>query len=367
MYPKRSLLLLVGLLSASLLFAQSDAGDTSPAESSAFSAITSLMAKTRQGDGQPSDEDIATRREAGREMATKAGQFLKDYPNSKDAEDAQALLSIGLLEAAVSGDATAADELQTRATKAIHDPAFSESLKLHTFVINYVAHWVLKNGRRSFNEESPEFLKANTEALFAAADVLSDKDAIFKMLLLQTKSGRGMSPDEARSVAQRVLDHPAASRLVKTEAENILAGRKSYAVGKPLDIRFTAVDGRKIDLRDLKGKVVMIEFWATWCGPCVAELPRVKKLYDQYHEKGFEIIGVSLDDDKDTLLKFMKKNEMTWPQYFDGKHWNNDLSFRFGIDSVPTEWLVDKKGILRETDDRSDLEQVVRGLMEEKN
>lgn len=116
----------------------------------------------------------------------------------------------------------------------------------------------------------------------------------------------------------------------------------------------------------MKGKVVLIDFWATWCGPCVAEVPALKKVYDAHHADGFEIVGISLDDNKEDLIQFTKKHEMAWPQYYDGKHWNNDISFRFGINSVPTQWLVDKKSILRETNSRFNLEQEVSRLLEER-
>ena len=69
----------------------------------------------------------------------------------------------------------------------------------------------------------------------------------------------------------------------------------------------------------MKGKVVLIDFWATWCMPCVGEIPHVKEAYDQFHSKGFEVIGISLDDDKSKLKKFVVDQKMEWPQYFDGK------------------------------------------------
>jgi thiol-disulfide isomerase/thioredoxin len=186
------------------------------------------------------------------------------------------------------------------------------------------------------------------------------------MLLLQAKSGPELSAADKQSIAQRVLDHPAAPAAIKAEARLILSGEKAYAVGKPLDISFTAVDGRKVSLADLKGKVVLIDFWATWCGPCVAEVPTVKATYDKYHAAGFEIVGISLDDSKEPLLRFIKEHQMSWPQYFDGKQWNNDISSRFGISGVPTEWLVDRKGILRNTEARSDLADAVGRLLNEK-
>ena len=202
------------------------------------------------------------------------------------------------------------------------------------------------------------------DGLFAAADVLPDKDEIFQMILLQAKSGR--EGTDKNALAERVKKHPGASPFILSEAGKILSGEQAYALGKPLDLRFTAVDGAKVDLSQMKGKVVLVDFWATWCGPCVAEVPSVKKVYEAYHAKGFETLGISLDEKKEALLEFIQKQKMPWPQYFDGKQWNNEISFRFGINGVPTMWLVDKKGVLRSTQARGNLEESVKALLVEK-
>jgi len=92
--------------------------------------------------------------------------------------------------------------------------------------------------------------------------------------------------------------------------------------------------------------VVMVDFWATWCPPCRAEVPNVADVYKKYHDKGFDIIGVSLDAeaDKDKLISFMKQNDMPWRQYFDGKNWQNDLAVKYGIRSIPMAFLLDTTG-----------------------
>lgn len=134
---------------------------------------------------------------------------------------------------------------------------------------------------------------------------------------------------------------------------------------KPLEMKFTAVDGREVDLSKLQGKVVLIDFWATWCGPCVAELPNVLKAYKELHPKGFEIVGISLDQDKAALESFVKERGMEWPQYFDGKGWQNEISTKYGISSIPAMWLVNKKGMVVSTNARGGLEENVAKLLAE--
>lgn len=134
---------------------------------------------------------------------------------------------------------------------------------------------------------------------------------------------------------------------------------------KPLELKFTAVDGREVDVSKMQGKVVLIDFWATWCGPCVAELPNVLKAYKELHPKGFEIVGISLDGDKAELEGFVKEKGMEWPQYFDGKGWQNEISTKYGIDSIPAMWLLNKKGMVVSTNARGGLEEMVTKLLAE--
>ena len=154
-----------------------------------------------------------------------------------------------------------------------------------------------------------------------------------------------------------------AAKIVEEVTGVVPVAPKDKDVGKPLDIQFTATDGRKVDLAKMKGKVVLIDFWATWCGPCVAELPNVKKAYAKLHPKGFEIVGISLDSSENKLKKFIKDREMPWPQYFDGQGWKNKISTRYGIRSIPAMWLVDKEGNLVDKNARRGLEGKVEKLL----
>jgi thiol-disulfide isomerase/thioredoxin len=139
----------------------------------------------------------------------------------------------------------------------------------------------------------------------------------------------------------------------------LLAGLKT----KPLELKFTAADGREVDVSKLRGKVVLLDFWATWCGPCVAKMPEVIDIFKKYHDKGLEIVGVSLDEDKDTMQAFTRRKDMTWPQYFDGLRFDNKISKGFDIDSIPAMWLLDKKGMLVSTDAGDGLQEQVARLL----
>ena len=134
-------------------------------------------------------------------------------------------------------------------------------------------------------------------------------------------------------------------------------------LGKPLELAFKAVDGRSVDLSAMKGKVVLIDFWATWCGPCVAEFPHVLEAYQKLRDRGFEIVGISLDQEKEALESFTKKRGMPWPQYFDGEGWGNKYAQEFGITGIPAMWLVDRDGKLVDQEGREDLAGKVERLL----
>jgi thiol-disulfide isomerase/thioredoxin len=123
------------------------------------------------------------------------------------------------------------------------------------------------------------------------------------------------------------------------------------AIGKPPEIAGPTLAGSEIDISDFKGKVVLVDFWATWCGPCVAELPNVRSVYDKYHDQGFEVIAVSFDQTKDELAKFVADQKLPWPQIFfdeEGKRfWQNPLGRKYGIDGIPATFLVDREGNLQ--------------------
>jgi peroxiredoxin len=136
-------------------------------------------------------------------------------------------------------------------------------------------------------------------------------------------------------------------------------------IGRKPEIQFTALDGREVDLARLEGKVVLLDFWATSCGGCVVGIPELREVYDKFHDKGFEIVGISLDTDRTALARFVKEKGMPWPQFFDGKGWDNTIAAKYGIRAVPTLWLVGRDGKVVDQGARFNLTEKVTKLTAE--
>ena len=186
-------------------------------------------------------------------------------------------------------------------------------------------------------------------------------------------------------MVRHVLDQPDLNDTEKQQVLEGLYGRASTASSRtpqtsaatsqalgPRPLRpFTAtdLDGQKLSLSDYKGKVVLVDFWATWCGPCLLEMPNVVRAYKNHHDKGFEIIGISLDRAamESRLRSTMKRLGMPWRQIYDGKGWNASIALQNGVRRIPTTFLLDRTGKVRYTNLRGRaLGEHVAKLLEEK-
>lgn len=234
----------------------------------------------------------------------------------------------------------------------------------------------LKDGKKTEADLAENLKQFDTLLAKHAAEKTDDvAQALYMkaMLYLQVLD----NPAKAEELVQQLKNDFADTRLGKN-ADKLLESIKKQ--GESAKIRSSLVpgakfpdfeekdlDGKPLSIAGYKGKIVLVDFWATWCGPCVRELPNVLKAYENYHSKGFEIIGISLDQDETKLKDFIKEKNMPWQQYFDGKGWNSKLGGKYGIQSIPATWLLDGEGKIIDSNLRGEaLEAALAKALEKK-
>ncbi len=131
-----------------------------------------------------------------------------------------------------------------------------------------------------------------------------------------------------------------------------------------LDFSLPALNGDSIRLSSMKGKVFLLDFWASWCVPCRFNNKNLVKLYSKYKDKGFEILGVSLDDNKKAWQRAVGKDKLTWPQINDSKGWDAMSAAKWQVDAIPASFLIDKDGnVVAINAEKQELENKIRQLL----
>lgn len=311
---------------------------------------------------EPTKEEVARfEKESSKflsEASAKANDFYTRFPQHERADQARKLEQAMLNQAAELGDTNAIHRLKGIEEEQLKNPDLTEDEKLEVRIQQ------LQRTVASKQKEGPDAALAQLDK--SAREMYQEfpKRPEVAQLLVSTAQAwldHGQT-DKSRALAEEIIKSNA-DQEIKSGAEELI--KKMNRVGKPLALKFTAIDGQQVDLQQMKGKVVLIDFWATWCRPCLAELPKVKAAYEKLHAKGFEIIGLSFDEDKAALEKTLKAENMTWPQHFDGEDAGKKWGEEFGITGIPTMWLVDKKGVLRELNAREELAVKVEKLLAE--
>jgi thiol-disulfide isomerase/thioredoxin len=215
-----------------------------------------------------------------------------------------------------------------------------------------------------FSGQAPKALPR----LWALHNDYPDQPEIYARELAYTLSRCGKQ-DEALKFMEAVETKMIVNRKGRLLSRLTSHFDKIRLIGKPLQ-KFSVKEhqtGENISPDTLKGKVVLIDFWATWCGPCIAKLPQVLKAHKELSSKGFVVLGVNLDDDQNRMERMIAAKKMNWLHHFDGKKWKNELAVTFDVHSIPASLLVDRKGIVRAVNLRGkEIMAVAQTLLEEK-
>ena len=189
-------------------------------------------------------------------------------------------------------------------------------------------------------------------------------DSAYQKLVNHPKYGQRSQAQRAKQILeQEITDRK--GELPKPPGAGPAPGmRPSEWIGKPaLDFQVTDLKGEALSLEKYRGQVVLLDFWATWCPPCIAEIPNVKRTYEKYKDQKFQIIGISLDRSKEPLEAYIEKEDLAWIHYWDniGK-----VSNLYKVNAIPSTFLMDGEGVIRKTNLRGHtLEHAVGELVTE--
>lgn len=178
-----------------------------------------------------------------------------------------------------------------------------------------------------------------TKALIAKGDIARAKDTVAELKQIEPRAADGFR-QQLGSMVRIGMDAP----------------------------MFNVADfqGKPVDLSKYKGSIVVLDFWATWCDPCIREFPKLKNVYSKFKDKGVQFIGISLDDDIENLRGFVKHEEVKWPQVFDGKRWKGLIPSLYSIQIIPTMVVLDQENKVRYIGgDIENVTQIVTSLLSE--
>ena len=211
----------------------------------------------------------------------------------------------------------------------------------------------------SFEKGSPAHLDALEQGLRELRLQHPIEPAIYVELLALADERPGES---GLKLAREILEWQSPER-VKEKARGVV--RKRELLGAIYPIRLAGIDGRMLETQRLRGKVVLIDFWATWCAPCREGLPKLKALLASRQSKGLEILGVNFDESPKSLRRFLARESVDWPQHCAVGGMDGAVAREFGLTRLPTLWLIDREGRLRDLDARVDLEGKIDRLLSE--
>jgi peroxiredoxin len=273
--------------------------------------------------------------------------YVEEHPDAADAEAARTWLFATAIDRGYEKDAVKA----ARNSLDKGDSAPAAALARHVLGVGLARSGKLDEGVRVLEEQlkTVRLRSPNATLDFATA--------------MAAQAGLANEFDTARAIYERVATAYFLNTGVRQFCDNRLAKLGLIgSVAPAIDV--SDLKGKPVKLSDLKGRVVLVDFWATNCPPCLEEFPRMKELYAEYHEKGFEIVGLSLDEDRATVQAFQKQWQLPWRLVFD-REAVAALRRSYKVPTIPSLFLVDGNGKIVQADlNGADLRAAVKSLLE---
>jgi thiol-disulfide isomerase/thioredoxin len=298
------------------------------------------------GEARPEKDDPATvgafRKKLFETAITVADKILAAKPNDRQAELAVQVKAQGLFALKSLGDAEAGKRLEAL-------PAELEKMG-RPKLGRQVARVLLANRVRQLVRANPAELRGVVEELkkfVGQKPEAADLELVMGSLEIAEVVDRPFAA-ECYAYFGKLFSGASDPQLKSLGAKLAGTARRLGLIGQKMELEGTTLAGKPLNIDQLRGKVVLVVYWATWCGPCRAEIPEIKEAYAEYHPKGFEVVSISLDREREDLEAFVKEEKLPWPVLFDAdpnKHgFEHPMAARYGVMAIPAMVLLDKEG-----------------------
>lgn len=329
--------------------AQESAEETDPfaipeGDADAIQKFINILAK-REPEGETEEEQRAYTVKVLNTLAAAADALLKAKPSDRQAAEAFEfkITALGIL------DQLGEKDMQKKLLEAI-DAARNDKrdpvavVGWQSFIQNAFSTWETSDAaaKQKFLDaivakvKQDDVQPIDVSIVGAVASNLDGADNEFVAKLLAA----------ANPLIEKSTDETVKQAFSEANLQGML--RRMNLMGQPIEISGKTIDGKEIDWKSYRGKVVLVDFWASWCGPCRQEIPNILKLYEAYHGKGFDVLGISLDETQKAAVEGVKEEKIPWPSIFpedeNERRWNHPLVRHYGIGGIPMAILVDKDG-----------------------
>ncbi|HEX6982209.1 MAG TPA: TlpA disulfide reductase family protein [Balneolaceae bacterium] len=252
------------------------------------------------------------------------------------------------------GNTGAADEAEAAMAKLDYNS------RIWSTIINSISNAYSRNGEKAY-QNFIALLKELREKLTHP----QSQSAV--LLQLAQIYHRDKKFEKVKGLAQEIIELDA-EKFHTDQARGLLYEIKFLSIGKKApDFQAKTIEGETVSLSNLKGKIILLDFWAMWCGPCIPEIPHIKSIRSDHSEEELQIVGISLDENVEKLNQFINEREMNWPHIIQPESWKDEITKLYNISRIPQTYIINREGIIVAKDLRGEkLEKKIAELLNKK-